>query len=39
MQITKNNPVKDQHKPSANNINKEELVRLMLQSLQDLGYQ
>lgn len=39
MQITKNNPVKDQHKSTTNNINKEELVRLMLQSLQDLGYQ
>jgi len=39
MQITKNNPIKDQSKSPANSINKEELVRLMLQSLQDLGYQ
>jgi hypothetical protein len=39
MQITKNNPTKDQRKAPASNINKEELVRLMLQSLQDLGYQ
>lgn len=39
MQITKSNPVKDQRKSSTSNIDKEELVRLMLQSLQNLGYQ